>query len=263
MSKLWAMPARQYATNKIVTVRPLTPLTEVYDLLLELDISAVPVVDDRGGLLGILSTTDVVREARIEIAAPGDVARITPPSRTAGDLMHRKVISVDSEAPLSEAAAAMLEHRIHRVVVTCAGTAVGMLTARDAMRAVLELRVELRLEDVMTSPVETIEQGDTIRAAIERLDDANVRGLVVVDDRWPVGVFTHTEAIHARALPPLLLDTPVERVMSYETICLDVATPLYRVAGHAIQMGVRRILAVHQRQLRGIVSPFDLLRVMT
>ena len=44
----------------------------------------------------------------------------------------------------------------------------------------------------------------------------------------------------------MFLETPVERVMSYETICLDVRTPLYRVAGHAMQMRVRRILAVLQ-----------------
>lgn len=105
--------------------------------------------------------------------------------------------------------------------------------------------------------------GDTIRTAIGRLDDANVRGLVVVDGTWPVGVFTHTETIQARALTPIFLDSPVEHVMSYETICLDVRTPLYRVAGHAIQMRVRRILAVHDRELRGIVSGFDLVRIMT
>lgn len=51
--------------------------------------------------------------------------------------------------------------------------------------------------------------------------------------------------------------------MSYETICLDTSTPLYRVAGHAVQMRVRRILAVHGRELRGIVSGLDLVRIMT
>jgi signal-transduction protein with cAMP-binding, CBS, and nucleotidyltransferase domain len=61
----------------------------------------------------------------------------------------------------------------------------------------------------------------------------------------------------------MFLETPVERVMSYETICLDVSTPAYRVAGHALQMRVRRILAVHARELRGIASSFDLARVLT
>ena len=263
MTTLWATPVREYASDTLISVVPETPLTEVHGILLKHDISAVPVVDGGGALRGILSTTDLLREARIEIAAPGEVARITPPPRTAGDLMRREVITVDQDAPLSEAAGAMMKHHIHRVVVTSRGAPVGILSTRDAMRAVLYHRIEAPLERVMTAAVVTIDGDDTIRSAIERLDDANVRGLVVVDGRWPVGVFTHNEAIHARALPPVVLDAPVERVMSYEMICLDTHTPLYRVAGHAIQMRVRRILAVHQREAPGIVTGFDLVRIMT
>ena len=263
MTTLWATPVREYASETLVSVRPDTPLSEVHERLLEHDFSAVPVVDEHGTLVGIISTTDLLREARLEIAAPGDVVRITPPPHLARDLMKRNVVTVDHDAPLGHAAGDMMKHHIHRVVVTRDGKPVGVLSTRDAMRAILRERIDAPLERVMTVPVATIEEGDTIRAAIERLDDANVRGLVVVDGSWPVGVFTHTEAIQARALPPVFLDSPVERVMSYETICLDIKTPLYRVAGHAIQMRVRRILAVHDRELRGIVSGFDLVRVMT
>ncbi len=263
MTTLWATPVREYASNKLISVRPETPLAEVHALLLEHDFSAVPVVDEKGELHGILSTTDLLREARLEISAPGELVRVTPPPRLARDLMKRNVITVDEAAPLSDAAGEIIKHRIHRVVVTRSGKPVGVFSTRDAMRAVRHARIESPLERIMTVQVETIDEGDTIRTAIERLDDANVRGLVVVDGSWPVGVFTHTEAIQARALPPVFLDSPVERVMSYETICLDVQTPLYRVAGHAIQMKVRRILAVHNRELRGIVSGFDLVRAMT
>jgi predicted transcriptional regulator len=263
LTTLWTTPVREYASNPLISVRPETPLVDVQEVLLEHDISAVAVVDDRGELKGILSSTDLLREARIELAGPRELARITPPPRKARDLMRRDVVTVDEDAPLHDAARQMVNHRIHRVVVTRGGAPAGVLSTRDAMCAVLRQRIETPLEQVMTTPVETIDEGDTIRTAIERLDDANVRGLVVVDGRWPIGVFTHTEAIHARALPSMFLDSPVERVMSYETICLDVKTPLHRVAGHAIQMHVRRILAVHARELRGIVSGFDIVRVMT
>ncbi|HSO36436.1 MAG TPA: CBS domain-containing protein [Labilithrix sp.] len=263
MTTLWATPVREYASDTLISVLPETPLSEVHAILLEHEISAVPVVDRGGALKGILSTTDLLREARIEIAGPGELARITPPPRTAGDLMRREVVTIDEDAPLGDAAGKMMKHHIHRVVVTSRGAPVGVISTRDAMQAVLYHRIEAPLERVMTASVVTIADDDTIRTAIERLDDANVRGLVVVDGTWPVGVFTHNEAIHARALPPASLEAPVERVMSYETICLDTMTPLYRVAGHAIQMRVRRILAVHQRELRGIVTGFDLVRIMT
>jgi predicted transcriptional regulator len=262
VTTLRAMPVRDYASKTLISVRPETSLVAVQEVLLEFDISAVPVIDECGELKGILTTTDLLREAKIEVSAPGEVMRITPPARTARDLMRRDVITVDESAPLGEAATAMASHRIHRVVVTRNGAPVSVLSTRDAMRAVLFHRVDLPLSRVMTTPVETIAEGDTIRMAIQRLADVNVRGLVVVDGTWPIGVFTHTEAMHAHALPSMFLDTPVERVMSYETICLDVETPLYRVAGHATHMKIRRVLAVHDRQVRGIVSGFDLVRVI-
>jgi predicted transcriptional regulator len=114
----------------------------------------------------------------------------------------------------------------------------------------------------MTTELETIEMDVPVDLATERLDDANVRGLIVVDGNWPIGVFTHTEAIRARALPASMLKIPVERVMSYEIVCLDVQTPIDRVANYARQMRVRRILAVGQNRVKGIATGFDLLRIM-
>ena len=263
MTPLQELTVRSYTSKTLISVRPETTLSEVYEVLLDRDVLAVPVIDHDGTLAGILSSTDLLREAHIELLAPGDVARITPPARLARDLMRREVITVDEERPLTDAARKMTENRIHCVVVTRAGAPVGVVTTTDAMRAVLQERIQTPLAKVMTTPVETIEQGEPIRTAIERLSDAGVRGLVVVDGRFPIGVFTHTEAMKARALPPMFLDTPVERVMSYETICLDVSTPVYRVAGHALNMRVRRILAVHGREVQGIVSGFDLARVLT
>lgn len=259
---LWETPVREYMSKSLVTVRPDTPTEEVQALLEDRDVSAVPVISADGALAGIVSTTDLLRAARLEIAAPRTLRVVSAPP-LASDLMKREVITIDEAAPVKEAARKMIEHRIHRVVVLRKDRPVGVISARDAMRAVLFHHVEAPIESVMTTPVETIDLGEPIRVAVERLADANVRGLVVVDDGWPVGVFTHNEALRCRALPERLLKTPLEEVMSYEMFCLDVATPLYRAAGHAIQMRVRRILAVSQRRLCGIVTGFDLVRVMT
>jgi CBS domain-containing protein len=131
------------------------------------------------------------------------------------------------------------------------------------MRAIVSAKIRIPLSEVMTREVDSIDLGMPVDEAIERLDDANVRGLIVVDGRWPVGVFTHAEALRALALPPSMRKVPVEEVMSYETVCLAVGTPLYRVASQARELRVRRILAVDERSVRGIATGFDLLRVMT
>ena len=50
--------------------------------------------------------------------------------------------------------------------------------------------------------------------------------------------------------------------MSYETMSLDVDTPLYRAAGHAISTKMRRIFVVDGRALVGIVTGYDLAQVL-
>jgi CBS domain-containing protein len=114
----------------------------------------------------------------------------------------------------------------------------------------------------MTTTVESVDIGDTIEDAVRRLSAARVHGVVVADGSFPVGVFTHTEALAARKLPASLRAGPVEEVMSYETVCLDVSTPIYRAAAYAISMDLRRVLVVHDRKLVGILSPIDLVRVL-
>jgi predicted transcriptional regulator len=261
MSPAWNRPVRDFTSRSLIAVHPTAPLEDVQRLFDERDISAV-IVTDKGSLLGILSLTDLLREARVDLAAPGTLTRVTPPPRLAADLMRRDVVAVDEETALADATAVMVRRHIHRVVVLRGGRPVGVVTTRDAMRAVLEERITKPLREVMSAPVSTIEMGVSAEQALESLDDSNVRGLVVVDGDWPIGAFTQREALHVRGLPPNLRAMPVERVMSYETICLDVATPLYRVAGYAMQMRARRVLAVEKRELVGIVTGLDLMRVM-
>jgi len=260
---LFSTPIQEYMSASLVSVRPETKLDEVLRTLEARDISCVAVTDADGSLRGIVSMTDLLRDARIDLGAPGERRRVVPSTRTAGDIMKTEVVAIEEDRPVREAAELMVKHRIHRVVVRRKGRAVGVCSTRDVARAVLFYHVEAPISSVMTKPVETIDVGDTIDLAIERLGDKQVHGLVVVDNENPVGVFTQAEAIAARSLPAPMRAQAVERVMSYETICLDVSTPLHRAAGHAIAMRVRRILAVHARRLEGIVSGFDLVRAAT
>ena len=253
-------PVSDYASAALVSVRPGTTLDTVAQVLEERGISGVVVIDEGGALLGIVSTKDVLRAVELELHPRSPRPVVQPTARTAAEAMRSNPVSIEARAPVRDAARLMVEHHIHRVVVVDHALPIGVLSTRDVMRAVMRHRVEAPLRSVMRAPVETIDLGAPVEVAVAHLADANVRGIVVVDGDWPVGVFTHTEAIQARALPRDLLGSPVEDVMSYEILCLDVATPLYRVAGHAVAMNVRRVLAVESRRLRGIATGFDLAR---
>lgn len=238
---------RDRMTSPAVTETPEASVAALVAVLRLRRISAVPIV--RGGdLVGIVSTTDLV-------AAPAGSA--------AKDVMTVPVLTAPVDEPLDEAARRMVAGRVHRLVaVDRQGRVAGILSARDVLEHVKERRVEESISRVMTTPVEVIEIGTSIDDAVAQLARSNVHGLVVVDAGAPVGVFTHAEALAARKLPRDARAEPVERVMSYETICLDVTTPIHRAAAYAVAMNVRRILAVEHRRLAGIVSCIDLVDVL-
>ncbi|MBS2018848.1 MAG: CBS domain-containing protein [Deltaproteobacteria bacterium] len=237
---------RDRMTAPAVTERPDLSVSALVSVLKLRGISAVPIVE-KGKLVGIVSTTDILR-------AP-DLSR-------AGDIMTRKVVTVSVDDRIDEAARRLAEARVHRVVAMQGTQVAGILSARDVLQEMKSLKIDAPISTAMTSPAACVDIGESIDDATQKLANANVHGLVVVDGEWPVGVFTHAEALASRRLPAELRSRPVEEVMSYETICLDRSTPMFRAAAYAISMNVRRILVVEHRRLVGVVSCLDLVDVL-
>jgi len=238
-------------TTPAQTVRLDARAADIMKLLEDRAISAVPVVDG-GRLTGIVSTTDLVRA----------LATNADPSLPANRVMTAPVVVASPDEPLDEAAWRLVAARVHRLIVTEHDRPIGVLSARDILAELVRRRPTEPIRAIMTTPVETVAVGDTIDEAIVKLASAGVHGLVVVDGSFPVGVFTHAEALAARSLPAALRLRPVEDVMSYETICLDAATPIHRAAAHSMAMNVRRILVVERTHLVGILSCVDLVGVL-
>jgi CBS domain-containing protein len=251
----------EHMTPSVVSVTDDTPLEEVLETLVGLDVSSVLVTTATCSPLGVAALSDLARVSALGGGARGPL-HVMPSNLRAKDVMKTPILCVDADATVGEAAAKMLSSRVSRLFVRREERIVGVFSTRDAMRVVLARRLTTPLRDVMSKPVETISLGDSIDEAIAKLVETNVRGLVVVDGTYPVGAFTQMEAIRARALPPELRRNPVEEVMSYETVTLEGDTPLYRAAGQAIATRVRRILVVEARSLVGIVTGYDLAQIL-
>jgi CBS domain-containing protein len=240
------MLVRNCMTAPAVVETPDASIAKLVAIMRLRRISAVPIVRD-GALAGIVSTTDILR-------APGEAR--------ASDVMSTHVVTAAEGDRLDDAARLFVAGRVHRVVAVDGHRVKGILSPRDAIRPLRRRRLLEPISSVMTTPVETIDVGDSVEDSVARLATAGVHGLVVTDGGRPIGVFTHAEALAARKLPQSLRTTPVEKVMSYETICVDSITPIYRAAAYVDSMDVRRILVVDHRQLVGIVSVVDLVDVL-
>jgi CBS domain-containing protein len=144
------MQAKDVMTSPVVTVGPDDSVTDVAKLLLERHISAAPVVDGSGHLLGIVSEGDLMRrpEAGTErrpswwltlISDPQDEAReyLKSHGLHARDVMSASVMTVDEEASLQDIATLLEKHRIKRVPVVRAGKVVGIVSRANLLQALV------------------------------------------------------------------------------------------------------------------------------
>lgn len=139
-------------TRNPITVRPEALLQEVIQTLAERRISGLPVVNESGKLLGVVSETDLMwRESGVTppayIMLLDSVIYLENPARyerdlhkalgqTAGEIMTPDPVTITPDKPLSDAARLMHERNIHRLpVLDTAGQVVGILTRGDIVRA--------------------------------------------------------------------------------------------------------------------------------
>lgn len=237
---------RDCMSSPAVTVRISTPADDVFKLF-DRGYSAVPVLDEEGGLAGVLSTTDAIRSM---------VSRT--PRTLAGDLMSAPAIIATPDEDLDLVAWRLVAARAHRLVVVEHDRPVGILSTTDLLAGLGDRRVEDPIRSIMSRPVESISLGDSISDAIARLAASGVHALVVMDGLAAVGSFGHPEALAVRRFPASLLEDPVEEVLCRDVVTIDSETPIHRAAADASKTKARRILVTAKGQLVGIVSDLDL-----
>ena len=239
-----------YMTSDLETARADTPLAEVVRQLASRRISAVPIVDAPGAIVGVVSRWDLIHHKRLHPHAI---------DATCAAIMSQGPVIAEVNGRLSEAAQLMIEHRIHRVFVVDAGRLVGVLTTTDLTRAVEEARITRPIETIMTSPVATIRTDHGLALGMEWLDRARVTGLIVTEHDWPIGVFAQEDALAARDLPPT---TEIGAIYDPSLICLPRETPIHRAAAQCARMGVRRIVVSYKHDFIGVVSGLDFAAVV-
>ena len=252
----FATPVSRYMTSPVRSVLPTDELSRVQEELSKQAFSAVAVVE-RERLVGVVSRTDLLRIGRRQAGTRSGSSVLVVPRKLVHEVMEPDVVTVGPDETLSKAAELMLRHRVHRLFVEAAGTLVGVVSTRDLMLAVRDARVVDPLRSFMSHPVFSVSFDDSVAVAVERLEKAHVSGLVVVEDDWPIGVFTQVEALEAKDLPR---DAPVEQALSPAMLCLDVDTPMHRAAEQAAAMDARRVIVVKSRRVEGILTGLDFAR---
>lgn len=111
-------------TPVVITVMPDMRLTEVLKVMLKHDISAVPVVDSRQDLAGIITEYDIMNFAFSGTAA----------ETTVEEVMIRDVVTFAPDADITALVNFCAKRRMHRVPVVEGKKIVGVVSRRDILR---------------------------------------------------------------------------------------------------------------------------------
>jgi len=148
------LTAADIMTTKIHTVHQDTEITALAKKFVEYNVNAMPVVDDGGALVGLVTQTDLVEQDKplhiptvislfdwvIYLESPKkfteEVRKVT--ARRVGEICHRDVVTCVPGDSVSTIASLMVDNKVHLVPVLSDGRMVGVVSRLDIIRSMSE-----------------------------------------------------------------------------------------------------------------------------
>lgn len=135
--------AQEIMSKHLITVGIHETVKDAYSVMQKNRIRHLPVTDDAGTLVGILSDRDVQRCIRFEVdnrAAVLDVELSLDPAIKVADAMSWPLHKVAGSVPVKDVALRMLNEKISSILVECPETGRrGILTTDDLLRLLISL----------------------------------------------------------------------------------------------------------------------------
>jgi CBS domain-containing protein len=148
--RLWNdrdMKVHDVMTHPVVCVKCNSPVVEAAMLMLDNKISGLPVVDDRGHLVGMVTERDLLRSGGIATGEirprwlellTGGIGPVVVPERLRAEkvahVMTSPAVAVDENAPVDEVVRVFRERDFKRVPVLSEGELVGIVSRADLVR---------------------------------------------------------------------------------------------------------------------------------
>jgi CBS-domain-containing membrane protein len=203
-----------------MTVSPDSPIVRVVELLLDKDFTALPVTDESGKLIGMISDNDLLTRGGMDMTLslkratdPDFVSELHRNLKSADhkvrEVMTTAVVTTSADASLGAATRLMVERHLKRLpVVDGEGHLIGILGRLDILNTIALVRLaewhpgayvpsgHATVADVMTKDVPAVEQSATIEQVFELLVGSAHKRVVVVDGaRRVVGIIADSDLI--------------------------------------------------------------------
>jgi CBS-domain-containing membrane protein len=190
------MFARDVMSSPVVSVTTGTRVKEAAGLLASGGYTALPVVDERDAVLGIVTEADIVRgrfprDPRARMTSPRGADAPTA-GATVGEVMTTDVLSTTPATDVVDLVTVMLEHGVRSIPIVDAGRLVGIVTRRDLLAALA------RDDETIAAAVR---QRLTAYGGSERWTVAVTDGTVSIQDTHNDPTDRHVAEVLAQSVP--------------------------------------------------------------
>lgn len=257
---------RDVMRKGLLTCNPETPLGQVATLLTERRVHALIVSNPTGAPLGLVSDFDLLAGEWLSV----DQETLATMKRlTAKDLMTTPIDAIDANAAVESAARLMLEKKVHRLMVTEAEKAIGVISISDIVASIAGQTKANRdtVGDVMSDAFLVCRMNTPIVSAARTMTRTHWRSVIVVDEKGrPQGVVTGTDLLWHMEEAGVYEKLTVSDVMNHSLTTIDVRASLHEAANLMIQKHQHRLIVMDKNEADGfplgLVSSFDIVAEM-
>ena len=175
-------------SSPLITAHADLAYHEGYHLLLKHNIRHLPIINNHGKAVGLVTATDFITHLGPEYLL--DVKYVD-------SVLDPRMSFIDESTSLSEALATFTARKTHCLLVGNQDSVKGIITERDIIR-VLDDKIPLttQVRSVMSSPIYSLPSGTPLEVARNQMMEANIRRILIIDEnKAPLGLITRNDLI--------------------------------------------------------------------
>ena len=248
----------------VVTTTPETTLYEAAKIMGEKHIGSL-IVMKYNTAVGIITERDMLREVVDKgIALEKDwlVGGVSIKEVKVEKIMSYPLISISLKSKLKEAAQIMIEKKIRRLAVIESGKVVGIITASDLIRRLLEkpktMQVWFEVDYFMSKSVITTDEETPVEDVANIMGKNSIGSVIITRNGEPLGIFTERDLLTKFLAKDRSLKIEVGKVCSSPLITVPMRTSVQDVAEIMISKHIKRLPVTKDSKLVGVISARDL-----
>jgi PAS domain S-box-containing protein len=180
---------RELMSSPVLTANQNMEMYTAYNLLVTRRIRHLIVVDDENHAVGVVTQSNLIEQLGYEYFV--EIKKLS-------QIMSKTLFTISRDVTVYQALTDMVDKSVSCVIIAQDDRPVGILTERDVAKLLVHRGdiLELKVEEVMTCPVQTLPQETPVYEAAKVMQQDNIRRVVVIDDVGKiVGLTTQSDIV--------------------------------------------------------------------